>query len=73
MTSEKFSPKTLRVFRSVARGVSGESLEPRPDDLVLFGRASGLRNTSKGCDAGIMIVALTSCERRPNDDSLYTI
>ncbi len=41
MSNEKFGPKTLRIFRQVARAVSGESLEPGENDVVLFGRTSG--------------------------------
>ncbi|XP_028396708.1 uncharacterized protein LOC114520600 isoform X2 [Dendronephthya gigantea] len=41
VSSEKYNSKTLRIFRQVARGVSGESLEPGENDVVLFGRVSG--------------------------------
>ena len=48
MSSEKFSSKTLRIFRQVARAVSGESLEPGEGNLVLFGRTSGLKTGNRG-------------------------
>lgn len=43
VSSEKYNSKTLRVFRQVARGVSGESLEPGENDLVVFGKVAGLK------------------------------
>jgi hypothetical protein len=57
VSSEKFSSKTLRIFRQVARAVSGESLEPGEGNLVLFGRTSGLKTGNRGLQISLPLHA----------------
>ncbi|CAB4013236.1 uncharacterized protein LOC110046422 isoform X1 [Paramuricea clavata] len=69
VSSEKFSSKTLRIFRQVARAVSGESLEPGEGNIVLFGRTSGLKTdvVSVACGRSQKIFISDN----PHDEDVY--
>ena len=78
ISSEKYCSRTLHIFRKVSRTVSGESLEPKDTDLVLFGRTQA---STEGVhirkhNADVVSVASGRSQKiyisdNPHDEDLY--